>query len=711
MLTFGDALNQLGETLFVGRERELSVFREWLRDDSQPPVILNISGHGGIGKTMLLRSFVGIARNLGWPVLSVDCNDFPHTPDGFLRALSGYPEKKQLLGASLTTLDAAAQTRFETDGEKGDALVYLNEIRPVLFLDTFEALGELQRFFVEQVLPKLPAAVKIVIAGRHPLGNIWMEDASLCRIVHPIPLDGFNTDESREYLHRRGLRDKETVEQVLAATGGNPLALSLAADMVLQLGIKHLTKAPRWHLIVRSLVERLLRDAKDPELRDLLEAAAVVRQFDEATLAAVSGRKDISSAFGRLCHLSVVRPAQHGLLLHDDFRRYVADDLRWRHPDRYREMRLRALAYYKERMRVASPIEREWLVAERLFLWENALIQSTMYGEGEPGEFWIEEARPDDYPEIRRIHDWWIKNVMDKDVEYEGDIPEHNIFLEAILEYPKTRLRVVRGQDGSVLGFSSTLPVCKETIPILNLNPIFAPILYSYWSPSELEALPAKAEDSDIWYPLHIAEGDRQSEQVRAALLRDHMGLYMMGGLYIVSAPHPLIKKLLNAWGFRLIPDARTWGWGSKHPVDCYVLDLRQIGVERWIESIMAGKRPCIGLSPRGLERELHSVLLNWHNDILLARSPLADILLPQQVELGAERSAALRQTIVAAMATAMAVATPQQERAYRALELAYIQRTPNHDAAAERLAVSRATFYRLLKRGIRWLAEELSRA
>ena len=64
----------------------------------------------------------------------------------------------------------------------------------------------------------------------------------------------------------------------------------------------------------------------DSTLRRLLEAAATIRQFDEPTLAAVAGEEDVSGGFAQLCRLSVVRPGDHGLMLHDDARRILAGD-------------------------------------------------------------------------------------------------------------------------------------------------------------------------------------------------------------------------------------------------------------------------------------------------------------------------------------------------------------------------------------------------
>src|SRR6185503_1209428 len=118
--------------------------------------------------------------------------------------------------------------------------------------------------------------------------------------------------------------------QLVQAAAGSPLTLALAADMVLQFGIRNLATLPEWRVMVRTLVERLLRDVSDPTLRELLEVCAVVRHFDEGLLAAVTGREEIGPAFAQLCRLSAVRPAEQGLLLHEDFRRALSGDLRWR---------------------------------------------------------------------------------------------------------------------------------------------------------------------------------------------------------------------------------------------------------------------------------------------------------------------------------------------------------------------------------------------
>ena len=689
MTTIGEVIGVLEGQLFVGREEERARFRQWLSSDSRTPEILNVTGRGGIGKSALLGAFAREAHSLGKTVLLVDSRDFPHTPQALLDALG--------------------------DESSEDTLAYLNRTHPLILFDTFEEMGDLSRYLRQEFLPALDTKIKVVIAGRYPLGHAWSEDPRWHHIVIHLPLTALSVKESREYLRSRGLNKQEMVEDIVNAAGGNPLALSLAADMALQLDIRDFGMAPERHLMVRSLVERLLRDVGHSSLRDLLQAAAVIRQFDEAALSAGSGQEEIGDAFDQLCRLSVVRPTEHGLMLHDDVRHALAEDLRWRRPDRYTELRLRALAYFRERTRVALPSERARLVAERLYLWENGFVQAMLFGEHEQGQAWMEPGGQADHEDIRRL--WFYVETETYAKELYGDGPPEwdekflewdEEFLNTILSYPATRLRVVRDRDGSLLGFSTALPVCRETIPLIDIHPSRSPLVHAYWNAKELEALPATPESTNVFYLLHVGYGNVLPDAVRAALLRDMFGLLALGGLYLVSFPLPSYKALFEACGFEFVPGARNWTVGPKHPVDGYVLDLQRIGVENWIEAIISGKRPPKALNREEMQQELQEVLLRWRDDARLARSPLAQIPAIRPANSEAERPAALRETIVGALASARTNASPSQIEAYRALELAYIKKTVSSERAAELLNVSRSTYYRLVKRGIDELVDVL---
>jgi len=144
------------------------------------------------------------------------------------------------------------------------------------------------------------------------------------------------------------------------------------------------------------------------------------------------------------------------------------------------------------------------------------------------------------------------------------------------------------------------------------------------------------------------------------------------------------------------------------HALDGYVLDLRRIGIERWLEALLAGRRPPRVLRREELERELQAALLAWRDDRRLTDSPLTSSTIAESVV--TDGAAALRRTILAALERARASCAPEERLAYAAVELAYLASPTSYEHAAQRLAVSRATFYRLLKRGVSGLADTLDR-
>jgi hypothetical protein len=500
------------------------------------------------------------------------------------------------------------------------------------------------------------------------------------------------------------------VKGIVQATGGMPLALSLAADMVLQLGVRRFQSAHEWRLVVRSLVERLLDDVEDPALRELLEACSVVRQFDEQTLAAVSGTEGIGRAFDRLCRLSVVRPAEHGLMLHDDIRRILADDLRWRQPARHRTLRTRALAYYRERARDASAGEREWLVAERLYLWGNDFIQSMMFGTGLAEEVYIEAADVARLDEVEAVWDEYVETLgpLAHRMEAQGFSAEDDrAWVRELLSHPAVRLRVARDAAGNAVGFNTSIPVCGESLDLLIAHPAFEPLLTAYFGHEGLSELPPTAAGTRYHYLLQTAVTRAMPEAAQAALLRDVIGLFVLAGVFMTTVMSPERKRLCEDIGFHRVEGARREQGPGPEAAEGYVLDLSRIGVETWLEAIVSGRRPPRGLARAELVDELQKVLLAWRDGDVLAESPLADLAAgTPDAELSS--ADAVRRLVEGALGQARAGATKDQQRALRAVELAYLHKSVSHERVAERLAVSRSTFYRLLKRGVQAVAEAL---
>lgn len=668
--TIGRALNELEAAHFVGRTAELESFRAWLDAENGPP-ILNVVGRGGMGKTTLLSAFARHARSIAREVLSVDAEGIEDTPGAFLEALGTAVE---------------------------DPIRFCNDNRCLVLIDSFAKAASLPRYLQEEFLPKLSREVKVVIAGRIPLN--WTRWGTL---VETMTLDILSPENAVEFLNRRGITDPMLCKQVNGATHGLPLALALASDLVTKLGAKDLAAAGEWRLVVRSLVERFLHEVSDQQLAELLEAGAIVRHFDEPTLAAITDREDVAEPFARLCGLSFVRAGEHGLMLHDDVRHAMADDLRWRNPERYAALRERALAYLRGRMARATPAERHWLWAERMFLWEDAFVRSVLFDAQGSDDISVTVAGPSGAPDALALERRWHDQVLPREsrVEWSDDYPQEGVlvWLERAMRMEGTRLALARDAAGAYVGYSLVVPLYQASLRLLQAEETLSALVRAYWSPLDLAALPSRSEEADAYVIVRTCVLDIESEAANAALMRDLLGLLGREGTYVVYAAFPERRALYETLGFEPVPTPEVYHWIADYPFQAYVLDLKRVGFEGWIEAVMAGRTPARRPTADDVEKELSDLLPRWDEDQLLEVSQLGAF------AGGAEPARAMIRAALEGLRN-----DEDLSLALRALELAYLERAASHERLAERLAVSRSTFYRFLRRGIRAIAEAVGR-
>jgi hypothetical protein len=277
-------------------------------------------------------------------------------------------------------------------------------------------------------------------------------------------------------------------------------------------------------------------------------------------------------------------------------------------------------------------------------------------------------------------------------------IKEDVQLLSLAVAYPGTRLRVASGRDGSLTGFSAVVPICGESLSFLESHPIHAGMLDAFFAQSRREALPATAEEATTHYLLHVVATGDATSATRSALLRDIAGLFGLGAKYLCTTREPIFKELLEACGFeKLAIQGPATGW---------MLDLSRVGYDNWIEGLINGRQPSRPDLAQ-LEREIMSALTHWHDRQWLEGNCS---IVSANVSL-LERGEVIRQTIQEALWAVRAETSQATDKALRALELAYMTRGACHQQAMYSLSVSRATFYRLCKRGVRAIADHMLRS
>ena len=205
-----------------------------------------------------------------------------------------------------------------------------SEVAPLIVFDGLDEVGSLTDFLLHDYLPTLPSDTRVVVSSARQLDAAWARHDAWLRLVRSLGVPPLSEMESEEYLIQRGIDDRALRTAMVQATCGHPLALSLAASLAVQRGVRDFAMAPEWQMTIGCLLEHVLSEVKDPIVRDILRRCASAEELDEHVLSSVTGPDDASVAFDQLSQLSFVRPTQRGLKVHECIRRFLISDVQWR---------------------------------------------------------------------------------------------------------------------------------------------------------------------------------------------------------------------------------------------------------------------------------------------------------------------------------------------------------------------------------------------
>ncbi|RSM73259.1 ATP-binding protein [Actinoplanes sp. ATCC 53533] len=309
-----DTMTRSRDRAFVGRATELARFRAALDGAAGARSVHYLHGPGGIGKSALLRRFARDARAAGRTVVEVDGRTVDPTPEGFQEAI----------GAALT--DPAL----------------------VLLVDTFERCQGLEGWLWERFLPQLPAGAIAVVAGRTAPEPYWTADPGWAGLLWLTSLRNLTPDDATDFLRTLGV-PAGVHRALLAFTGGNPLALALAAAVAAQDDAGASSWEPRQDVIA-GLLPRLIGEVPGPAHRRALEVCAHAYVTTESLLRAVMGPA-AAELFGWLRVQPFIEATSAGLFPHDVIREALERDLRWRDHQEFAELHRQVHQYFAEQLR------------------------------------------------------------------------------------------------------------------------------------------------------------------------------------------------------------------------------------------------------------------------------------------------------------------------------------------------------------------------
>jgi hypothetical protein len=424
--TFGALLAERRAAL-VGRDGELAALVGVL--DEAGPLAAIVHGVAGAGKTALLHAFRTEAVARGVTAVAIDGRAIEPTEHGFRAALD-------------------AGHAAQEDAEHGRLTV--------LVVDAAERLRLIEGWLLGELLPSLPAHVRVVLATRDAPRAIWR--ASFGELLRTVPLGPLAPADATEVLRRAGLDDRQAA-WVNRFTRGHPLSLQLAASAVLAR-----PDAPE-DAILPTVVQELAAlylDGLDSATREALDATSVLRRVTLSLLGALVPGAPPQEVFARLAALPFVELGREGLVVHDAVREAVLALLRAADPVRHRAYRAAAWRQIRSEMAGAAAGAPRWAsVADMLALVEEPLVREAFFP-ASVQHYAVERARPGDRGAIEAI-------------AARHETPEEIALVRAWWESVPQAFRVARDPRGRIVAFTVLAELGDVPRRLLDDDPVCEP--------------------------------------------------------------------------------------------------------------------------------------------------------------------------------------------------------------------------------------------
>lgn len=512
----------------------------------------------------------------------------------------------------------------------------------------------------------------VLLVSRRPLRAAagWAELAPATVTLGPRPPEAVETQ-----ARAAGIEDPRALALVVQLAGGLPLLAELTCR-ALHAGIAPEVPGAAADRVAEEVLERLGRERPGRRWRHALRLLATVRAGDEHLVAGGPG------LFSTLAGLSVVRHDPLGLAVREPYRSLFELAYQWRRPKAHVQVRTRAAEYRRVLLTqcTAGPDERAGLVEEGLFLSGDPLLRSTLFPPAEDGSR-VGPARPEEAEDIGRLmHDWAVRGGF--------DVRRSRRITERWLADEPASFKLARDRDGRPVGLAALVPIGAATEGGIE------PLLQQH-----TQGLMGGDRPGGLF--LGAAYG--ADPVTHAQILRYILGNAVHAGHLVVSTASPDYQTLLRALTFRPHGGIRDDVYRCGRRPEVYSHDFSPAGLPGWMRALAPGTRgaPYGGQDAAAL---VAWALARLGDPAALAASPL----LLSCPEFGSAE--ALRRWLRSAVLELADAEDRADAEAGAILQAYYLGRARTHHQVAWRLHLSRATYFRRLRRGVTLLAARLPR-
>lgn len=566
----------------VGRQREIAVFLHEWDEAANNLKIINIYGTAGIGKSSLLDEFRSIAVSRNSICVTIDGEGFVKTPEDLcLLVLDAIDPRRELTRTDSQLLTVCVQALHDLSERQ----------RICLFIDGYESMVSMDHWLREFFLKKLRSNVTVVIAGRHPLSEAWLLSPVWRRLITRLPLADLDFEAVARYADYMHVQQPDTVQRLWRISRGHPMTMSLIAFLLGQEGsVDSMGDAEEANYdTLAYIVNQWLREVPGEHLRPIIEAACVLRRFNQESLSFVLEREVSASEFYQLIRFSFVRKVDKGWMVHNLMREMTIREFSLRMPKQYEQLRTRALLYFYNALAADSDGMRRPREAIDLMSYiGDSLIRAFLnWFELSPPRF--ETVTREQLSELEQYIAQRYVEAQDRSVEVidpssgqrfsfsitadESRYTVMKLDLPALFELGYDIVRVMRNNAGRIIGFATIIPINEATLPYLKR----APRSQAYFGnllPAMEERFSVSAHTRAGWFIETIDTADLSDVSQQTAMGYLLHELAMTGELVIESpAPTRYFTDAHLSMGFTVAETGRHFNYNEHVEAVTFILD------------------------------------------------------------------------------------------------------------------------------------------